>query len=448
MRVLIIGAGNAGQQLAERLVAEKHDVVMIDPDPKVLALVEARLDVLTVAGSGSSPRILSEAQLEKSDLIISVTDSDEVNILTCLCAHAAGVPRKVARVSSPEYIYANGTYDLRAMGIDLIINQKQECALEIFNMLQMPGAQEAFRLFDGKVMVAGFPVSVISPLYGRTPAECERLDLIQSIRMIAIRRGDKLVVPHGDTVFQKNDRLYLVGKPADVAAFFEWVSADLKPFEKVVIAGGGDIGLMLAELLETKTDCVVIEKNEERAKYCSSVLKKALVLRGDALTDSTMEEAGLTEHTAFVALTGDDEDNIMGCLVMQKRGAAFTVTQITRTDYVPVIEQLYLVNRVVSPYISMTNAILHYLRSHKVRAASLLHNLPGELLDATLNEKSRLAGKKIKEVKFPRESIIATVMRAGEVLTATGDLELAAGDRVLIFSHPDAVKKIEAIFLK
>lgn len=448
MRILIIGAGNAGQQLAMRLCEEKHSVVMVDTDPQVLAQAESKLDILTICGPGSSPRVLNEAQVEKCQLVIAVTDSDEVNILSCLYAHAAGVPRKVARVSSPEYIHDEDTYDLSAMGVDLVINQKQECAREIFHMLQMPGALEAFALFEGKVMVAGFEISAVSPLLDRTPAECDRLDLIQSVRVIAIRRRNELVVPHGDTVFQKDDLVYIVGQPADVAAFFEWVCPDLKPFDKVIIAGGGDLGLMLAKQIENKIDCVVLEKDDERSRRCSAELNRALILRADALAESTLDEAGLTDHTAFVALTGDDENNIMNCLMAQKKGAAFTVTQIARTDYVPVIEQLYLVNRVVSPYISMTHAILHYLRSKKVQAASLLHNLPGELLDVIISKENKLSGSLIRDLKLPRESIIAAVLRGGEVLTATGDLKLVPTDRLLIFAHHDAVKKIQSLFLK
>jgi trk system potassium uptake protein TrkA len=380
--------------------------------------------------------------------MIAVTSSDEVNILACLYAHSAGVPRKVARVSSPEYLHSDDTYDLTRMGIDLVINQKQECAREIFHMLQLPGALEAFNLFEGKVMAAGFEVSVVSPLLDRTPAECVRLDLIQSVRIIAIRRSDQLVIPHGDTVFQKGDRVYLVGRSGDVAAFFEWVCPDLKPFDKVIIAGGGDLGLMLAQQIEEEMECVLLEQDDERARHCSMLLNRALILRADALSESTLEEAGLTENTAFVALTGDDENNIMNCLMAQKKGAAFTVTQIARTDYVPVIEQLYLVNRVVSPYISMTHAILHYLRSQKVQAASLLHNLPGELLDVVIPRSSRLTGQAIRALRLPREAIVASVLRGDDVLTATGDLTLQAEDRLLIFAHPNAVKKIQSMFLK
>ena len=430
-----------------RLCEEKHSVVMVDANAQALAQAEAGLDILTICGQGSNPAALEEAQVDKSDLLIAVTDNDEVNILACLFAHAAGVKGKIARVTNPDYINGYSRYDLHSMGIDLVINQKQECAREVFNMLQLPGALEAFDLFAGKVLVAGFSVNAVSPLLDRTPAECDRLDLIQSIRVIAIRRDSELVVPHGNTVFKQNDLVYLVGQREEITEFFSWVCPDIQPFEKVIIAGGGDLGLMLAKFIENDISCVLLEQDEDRARFCSGELNKSLVLRADALTEHALEESGLHERTAFVALTGDDEGNIMNCLMAQKKGAAFTATQITRTDFVPVVEQLYLVNRVVSPYISTTNAILHWLRSKKVRAASLLHNLPGELLDVIISPNHKMEGKRIREIKIPKTAIIATVMRKGEVMTATGDLQLCPEDRVLIFCHPDAVKKIQTLFL-
>ncbi len=448
MKILIIGAGNAGEQLALRLCEEKHSVVMIDSDPDALANAESKLDILTVCGLGSSPRVLADAQIETCQLMIAVTNDDEVNILACLYAHAAGVPRKVARVSSPEYIHSDDTYDLTAMGIDLVINQKQECAHEIYHTLKMPGAVEAFTLFEDKLVVAGFLVNEMNPLLRCTPAECGRPDLIQRIRLIAVRRQNDLVIPRGDTFFEKEDLVYLVGQPIDVSAFFEWACSDIKPFEKVIIAGGGDLGLMLAKELDGKMECVLLEKDEQRARCCSAKLNRALILRGDALAESTLDEAGLSGRTAFVALTGDDENNIMNCLMAQKQGAVFTITQIARTDYVPVIEQLRLVDRVVSPYISMTHAILHYLRSQKVRSASLLHNLPGELLDVVIRKENKLSGKLIRDIKLPRESVIAVILRGRDVHAATGNFKLIPHDRLLIFTHSRAVKKIQSMFFK
>ena len=208
-------------------------------------------------------------------------------------------------------------------------------------------------------MVAGCNVTAISPLLSRTPAECNRLDLMQEVRAIAIRRGDDLVVPRGDTVFEQNDLIYVVATRQQITDFFTWVCPDIKPFERVVIAGGGDLGLMLAKQIEQEFDSVLLEWKEERALHCSSTLNRTLVLQADAMSEAAMEEAGIHTRTAYIALTGDDENNIMNCLMAQKMGAAYTITQIARTDFVPVVEQLYLVNRVVSPYISTTHAILH-----------------------------------------------------------------------------------------
>jgi len=384
----------------------------------------------------------------KCHLCIAVTDSDEVNILSCLYAHAAGVPRNIARVASPEYIHSNSTYDLTSMGIDLVINQKQECAHEIFQSLNMPGAVEAFDLLAGKVLVAGFRISESTPLIGTTPATCQKPDLIQDIRMIAIHRHGELIIPYGDTLFELGDLVYILGKRSTVEKFSVWVCPQLEPMKKVIIAGGGDLGLMLARLLEDSVECVLLEKNEERALFCSSQLHKTLILRADALAESTLTETGITNRTAFVALTGDDEDNIMNCLMARKHGVEFTVAQIARTDYIPIIESLSLVHRIVSPYISTTHAILHYLRSQQIKAAALLHNLPGELLDVIIQKESKLCGKMIKEIRMPRSAIIATVLRDQEVVSATGDLQLAPDDRLVIFAHHDAVKKIQSVFLK
>jgi trk system potassium uptake protein TrkA len=180
---------------------------------------------------------------------------------------------------------------------------------------------------------------------------------------------------------------------------------------------------------------------------CSAELKKTLVLRADALAESTFDEAGICENTAFVAVTGDDENNIMNCLMAEKNSAAFTATQIRRPDYTPIVESLNLIDRIVNPYTSMTHGILHYLRGRNVRAAALLHNLPGELLDVVIDADSQVVGKTIMETRIPKKSIIVTVVRGNEILPAVGNLELLEGDRVLIFAHYDAVKKLQAMFI-
>ncbi len=447
MKILITGAGKAGRQLAMRLGEEKHSIIMVDIDQNALAEAERGLDILTICGSGSSPRVLEEADIASCDLCIAVTDSDEANLLTCVYAHAAGVPRKIARVKSPDYIHSNAVFDLSNKGVDLLINQKQECAREIFQSLMMPGAMEVFDLLAGKITVAGFRIGENAPLVGATPATCARQDIINNIRMIALHRSNQLIIPYGDTGFKAGDLVFIIGDRESVSSFSEWVSPQVKSVNKVIIAGGGDLGLMVAQKVEDQIECVLLERDDERARFCASKLSHALVLRGDALARSTLAETGITERTAFVALTGDDEDNIMNCLMARKQGAGFTAAQITRTDYIPIIETLNLVDSLVSPYISTTHAILHYLRSQNIKAAALLHNLPGELLDIIIQEKSRMCGKMIKDLRMPRTAIVATVLRGGTVVSATGDLKILADDRLIIFAQHDAVGKIQSLFL-
>jgi trk system potassium uptake protein TrkA len=447
MRVLVIGAGNAGQNLAGKLCAEKHDVILIDREAGRLEEAQSKLDILTIEGGGSSPRTLDKAEVSKADMVVAVTDDDEVNLLACSLAHAAGVPHTVARVSDIDYVTPPEAFDLRRLGADLIVNPKQECAQEIFNILRMPGTLEAVDLFEGRILAVGIKVHMDSPLIRSPLKSFENPELLQRIRFIAVTRGAEMLVPHGDTQFLIGDDVYFAGKPEDVASFLHWAWPEHARFRRVVIAGGGSLGLTLAQLLESsEVDIVLIEKSEERANHCSGVLNRTLVLHGDALEQETIRNAGILDDTAFVAATSSDENNIIGCLLAEKMGARFTLAQVAKPEYVPIIDNLSLLDRAVSPPLSMINAILHFVRGKHVKAAALFHRLPGELLEVALPAGSRPAGQAIKDVKLPRGSLIASVLRGDEVLVATGDLVLREGDRLLLFALPDTVGKISNLF--
>ncbi len=271
MRVLIIGSGTAGKYLATKLCDEKHDVVLIDRCPEALAEVQAKLDILTVEGEGSSPRVLESAEIAKAHMVVAVTDSDEVNLLSCVLAHAAGVPHTVARVSNLDFVTPPKRFDLRSMGIDMVVSQKEECAHELFNILRMPGTLEAVDLLEGRVIAVGIKVHMDSPLIRAPLKTFPRPEILQAIRFIALIRGTELMVPRGDTQFMIGDDIYFVGRPEDVRSFLEWAWPEHSSFKKVLIAGGGDLGLQLAKLLEgTPMDIVVLEPDEARAVPASS----------------------------------------------------------------------------------------------------------------------------------------------------------------------------------
>jgi trk system potassium uptake protein TrkA len=447
MRIVIIGAGNAGRNLAARLSEERHDIVVIDSDEERLARVQSQLDVQTIHGDGTDPFILEQAGLRKSDLLVAVTSRDEVNLLSCALANLVGVPMKVARVANRRPYMTDKGYDLKKLGIDLVVSQKEECAEEIFRILRMPGTTEAVDMLDQRALAVGIRVHMDSPMIMQPLSQFPKADLISRIRFIAVMRGDDVMIPTGETQFMIGDDVFIVGSPEDVSLLLEWASPEHAKFEKVVIAGGGDLGLELARRLdETDSDTVIIEKNLERAEFCSETLNKITVLHGDALNQETLSNADLVKGTAFVAATGDDETNIMICLLGEKSGATFTIAQVAKPDYVPIITRLSLLDRVVSSHVSMINAILHFVRGKNVKAAAILHRLPGELLEVALPATSNWCGKAIKNIKLSSGVLVATVMRGDELIPANGNLVLAAGDRLVLFALPKAVSRIESMF--
>lgn len=446
MRVIILGAGNAGRNLAAKLCAEKHDVVVVDHEAKPLAELSNQYDVLAIQGWASSPRVLEQANVKSADLVVAVTSQDEVNLLACRYAQAAGVPFKVARVANEDYFDEGVGLSPRDMGVDLAINPRKACAAELASILTLSGTQEVVSLVDDRVMAIGFKVSTESPLLRAPLRDFPQPDLLRHVRFVAYRRGEELAIPHGETWMQVGDDVYVVGEPEVIEPFLRAVYPDKPDIRKVVIAGGGGLGLSLARQLDrTDLKIVLIEKDEQQAAHCSERLNKTLVLQGDVMSGDILDHAGINDQTAFVAATRDDENNIISCLLAQKSGASFTIAQVSRPEYVPVINNLSLLDRAVSPHLSMINSILHFVRGKNVKSASLLHTLPGELLEVVLSAESPWAHRAVKDLRIPKGAIIATVLREGKVEAPTGVLELQPGDRVVLFSLPEAVARLRKL---
>ena len=480
MRILIIGAGNSGRHLAAKLCEMSHEVVVVDRAPEQLVALEAQLDVMTVVGSGSSPDVLEKAELPKADLLIAVTDSDEVNILACLSAHAAGVQTTVARVVNPALL-RSPLLDYKKLGIDCLVSQNEEAAEEMLDILRNPGLLESVDLLNGRVLIARIKIRPECPLlggalakFGTTRSEAddgavveqgtaalpdtqqdpdasgtdeEEADIISRVRFIAAMRGEAVYLPRGDTLFEVGDDVYVAVQPHDLHRFLDWVYPGRHAFGKSVIAGGGGLGLDLARRLEAESvTAVLLERDAARAGECSDALHKTLVLHGDASDQETLVNAGVGPDTAFVAITGDEELNIISCMLARKLGATFTVALVSKPEYVPVIRSLGLLSRVISPHLSMINAILHFVRGKHIKAAICLHKAPGELLHVAVSKGHRWAGKPVSRLKMPGDCLIATVLRGDRIHVPTGDLKIQAGDQLVIFALPPDVGRVQSIF--
>ncbi|HPT16016.1 MAG TPA: Trk system potassium transporter TrkA [Kiritimatiellia bacterium] len=446
MRIVIIGGGQTGAHLAEKFCEDGHDVVVIDASAAALADVNAHLDLMTVQGDGANPVVLEEADVERADMVVAVTDRDDTNILACIFARARGVPRTVARVSSSDYSTSRHV-DFRKLGVDLLVNQYDEYARDLYNVLRLPGSIEVVDLLDERAMVVGMPIHMDSPLLGSSLKHFAGKEWLQKIRFTAVVRGGEVMTPHGDTTFFVGDDVYFAGEPDAIAGFMQWAWPEYKRFQRAVIAGGGELGLQLARMLEhTRMQIVLIEQDDRRADFCSAQLNRTLVIKGDALDQETLAGIGEAEDMAYVAATGSDEHNIIGCLVAEKFGARFTAAQVGKKEYIGIVNQLRLLDRIVDPRLAMVNSILHFVRGKNVQAAAILARLPGELIELKLAARHKWVGRAIKDLKIPDGVIIVTALRAGQVKTTTGDLVLADGDRVVVYCLPTAMGKMESLF--
>lgn len=444
MRALIVGAGNAGTRLAQKLYAENYDVVVLDQDSNALAELENELDIMTVRGDGADPDALAEAQVEKSDVVAGVTNNDSTNILAGILAKRAGTEYVVARVGNAGFLNPKGYSDLSALGIDLALNPHQQCARDIANMLKLPGILETVGLFDNRITAAGIIIPDDSPIVDVPIKDLSNTKLIDRIRFIARIRDDKLRVPFGDDSFKAGDTVYLVGELSDIKHFLYWSCPQTTHADKVIIASGHDTGMELARLIEGENNVFLIESDSARAERCSSLLSKATVMNGDMLSQDIYDEIGLTENTAFVAASKDDEDNMIACLMASKKGAFQTIALLKEPDYVPIVDSLQLIDRTISPHISLTNSILQFIRGKNVLAAAELRNTSGELLEIVVDKDNRWVGKRIADIKMPRDSIIATIMRGDQLHPAIGSFELQIGDHLAIFSASQSIKKLKS----
>jgi len=449
MRILIIGAGNSGRHLASKLSDMSHEVVVVDRDSEPLAVLDAQLDILTVTGSGSSPETLEKAEIAKADLLIAVTDSDEVNIMACHCAKSAGVKNTVARVVNPALL-ASPLMNYEKLGVDCLVSQNEAAVEDMFDILSNPGLLESLDLFDGRVLVARIQVRKESPLLGGPISSLchgNADSILAKIRFVVGRRGEKAFIPHGDTVLSEMDDLYVALLPEDLRSFLDWAYPGRRAFDKCVIAGGGGLGLTLVRRLESESvPAVLVERNAERAGECSEVLSKTLVLHGDTSDKDLLVNAGVGHDTAFAAMTGDEELNIISCMLAHKLGAEFTVALVSKPEYVPIIRSLGLLSRVISPHMSMINSILHFVRGKYIRAALCLHNAPGELLQVVVAEKHKWSGMLVGDLKMPGDCMIVSVLRGETVLIPTGKLTLEEGDQLIIFALPDDVSTVQRLF--
>lgn len=442
MRVLIIGAGEVGFNAARMLSAEGNDVVVVEQNEALVEKASEQLDALVIQGNGASPKVLWEAGINKSELLIAATTSDEANIIACLAAKAQGVPRTVARIHNSDYYDSREPFTQDVLGIDFVIHTEQMAAEEIKEALLVPGAVDVESFAEDKIEVAEVILEEGSPAVRRAVRDVKLPE--RSLIIGVVRRGEALV-PQGDTILEARDRVFLIGERRHVHEAVGALATDTKPVKEVMIFGGGRIGLRLALALEKGGIAVkVIEKDEARARYVASQLRRGLVLHDEGVSQDFLLQERVDRTDAFVAVTGDDRANLLAAMYARQLGARLTVAGISRSEFAPLAEALG-VDITVSPRLLAAGAILRFVRRGEIVAVTLLES-GAQMIELRVPEGCRVAERPLATVRFPKDAIVGAVLRGEEVIIPTGRDVLVPGDDAVVFTVGAAVDEVERLF--
>jgi trk system potassium uptake protein TrkA len=446
MKVLIVGAGEVGFHLAQRLSEENQDVILIESDPERAEFASQQLDVLTIHGNGASLPVLEKAGARGAQLMLAVTSQDEVNLISCLAASRMGVRYTIARISNPEYYAQGSVLSREALGIDLLINPERECAAETLQLLQSAAANDVAQFADGRVQLIGVLVRPGAPVAGRTLAEIGQDRNQFHFVTAAIVRDGQTLIPRGPDRIEAGDQLYLLA-PADEAQNVPRIAGyqgyDLR---RVMIAGGSTEAEYLAELLEQQgIECTILDNDRRRCVELAERLPKALILHGDATDLELLEMEGVSGIDGFVASTGHDETNMLSSLLAKNVGARKVISLVHKFDYLPIVPKVG-VDAAVSPRMATVNAILHYVRRGRVMTVAALKGIEAETIEFSVGPDSAVTGRALQDIAFPKDAIVGTIIRGDQIIIPKGSDTLLAGDEVIVFALPGAISPLEKLF--
>ncbi|MCU0839210.1 MAG: Trk system potassium transporter TrkA [Rhodospirillales bacterium] len=451
MKIVICGAGQVGFSIARQLSMENNDITVIDTAPELIRRINDSLDAQGVVGHASRPDVLERAGIGDADMIIAVTQTDEVNMVACQVAHSLfQVPVKIARVREQSYLDPawKSLFSRENIPIDVTISPEVEVARAITRRLAVPGSLEMIPLADGKVQLIGVRIDPDCPLI-RTPIK-QLTQLFPQLNMVivGILRQDRPVLVSGEDELRIGDDVYFVVEAQQVARAMAAFGHEEPEAKRLLVCGGGDVALLLGQAMERDEEHVsvkIIEANPDRAAVIASVLSHTVVLNGDVLDPEILEEAGVAAVDSVIALTEHDETNILTSILAKRHGAKRAITLLNKSTYEPLIATLGI-DVVVSPRNITASTILQHVRRGKIKAVHRLREGFGEMIEAEALETSSLVGAPLKEVDLPPGAIVGAIVRKGTVIVPRGNTVIQEADRVVIFATTASVRKVEKLF--
>ncbi len=451
MKVIVCGAGQVGFNIARHLALENNDVTVVDQSPELIRTLNDTVDATGITGHASDPNVLQSAGVEDADMIIAVTYADEVNMVACQVAHSLfGVPMKLARIRQQSYLEPmwSTLFSRDNMPIDVIISPEREVARAVGRRLRVPGAFEMIPLVNDKVKLLGVRCTEQCPLINTPLRQLTQLFPDLNIVIIGIMRDGKALVPSGNDQMLPDDEVYFVVDSGQVSRAMSAFGLEQTEARRLLIFGGGNIGLFLAQDIDSEhawVNAKLIEANEARATKIATELDRTVVLNGDVLDPELLEEANVQATDTVVALTNDDETNILSSLLAKRYGCRRAITLVNKSVYEPLIGSLG-VDVVVNPRNITVSTILQHVRRGRIHSVHTLREGFGELIEAEALETSDLVGTPLRDIDLPNGVVLGAIVRDDEVIVPRGDTIIQAKDRVVLFAASKSVRKVEKMF--
>jgi trk system potassium uptake protein TrkA len=450
VKIIILGAGQVGSNLAESLVAENNDITVIDLDATRLALLQDRFDLRTVRGHAAHPSVLKQAGAEDADMLVAVTQNDETNLVACRIASTLfNVPTRIARIRSNDFLGLEDGFLAEQFGVNDVISPEEEVTNTLRRLIEHPEALQVLDFAEGKVRLVAVRAYHGGPLVGHELQDIKRHMPNLECRIPAIYRRDRGIVPKGITVIEPGDEVFFLARKQDIPSVMRELRRMERPVKKVMIAGGGNIGRRLAAQIERSYDVKVIEHNKAVSNLLAEQLHHTLLLQGDATDEELLDQENVASMDVFCALTNDDEDNIMSALLAKRMGASRVIALINRSAYVDLV-QGGEIDVAISPAQATVGPLLSKIRRGDMVAVHSLRRGAAEVLEVAVHgdaKTSRVVGRLIEEIDLPDGAAIVALIRNGDVIIAHHDTLIEAEDHLILFAlNKRIIPKVEKLF--
>lgn len=450
MKILILGAGQVGSSVSATLAREDDDVTVVDINNEFLLKLQDHYDIRTIHGNASHPDVLARAGAEDADLILAVTNSDEINMVACQICHTLyRTPTKIARIRSPEYLSQPDLFNNDAIAIDMLISPEQIITDYIERLINHPNALQVLDFAEEKVQLVAVKAFHGGPLVGNPLKNLRHHIPKADTRVAAIFRDGSPIFPEGDTVIEADDEVFFIAATKDIRSVMAELRRLDKPYKRILLAGGGNIGARLAKALENDYQIKLIEANPVRAEALSEELTNTIVLLGDTANEELLIEEDIDKVDLFCALTNDDEANILSAMLAKRLGASKVLSLINRAAYVDLVES-GSIDIALSPQQATIGSLLAHIRRGDIVAVHSLRRGAAEALEAVAHgdkTSSMVVGRRIDEIDLPPGTTIAAIVRGEEVIIAHHDTMIEAEDHVILFLiHKRYITEVEQLF--